>query len=127
MKTPSLTKSLPALLTLTGGAALLSTAAQAEAANVAPQPASDLNAIETRVKAVQDKMTEQQQPEQPGVSFAEKSVQTGQGLQTFWWGNWHNGGWGPGFWHNWGNGGWHNWGNGWGNGGWHNWHNWHNW
>lgn len=118
MKNPSLKQSLPALLSLTGSAALLASGT-AEAAQ-APKTVKN-DSLETRIKNVQDKLNEQQQP---GLTFAEKTTE--DGLQTFWWGNWHNGGWGPGAWHNWGNGGWHNWGNGWGNGGWHNWHNWHN-
>lgn len=115
MKNTSLTKSLPALLTLTGGAALIATSTQASHAPAQPR----VNTLEARIKHVQEKLNEQQ----PGLTFAEKTSE--DGLQTFWWGNWHNGGWGPGAWHNWGNGGWHNWGNG-GGGGWHNWHNWHN-
>jgi rSAM-associated Gly-rich repeat protein len=116
MKNTSLKISLPALLTLTGGI-LLAAIGKAEAANasVPSQSQPRLNALEARIKNVQDKMNSQ-----PGVSFAEQSAETGSGMQTLWWRNWHNGGWGPGFWHNWRNGG------GWGNGGWHNWHNWHN-
>ena len=117
MKTPSLTKSLPALISLTGGALL---ATGAHAVTIAPkEPGSNL---EARIEKVRSRLQAQHQP---GVDFAQRS--TDDGLQTFWWGNWHNGGWGPGMWHNWGNGGWRNWGNGWGNGGWHNWHNWGNW
>lgn len=117
MKNTSITQSLPALLTLTGGA-LLAAGGQADAAQAA-QP-KHAETFETRIKNVQDKLAARQ----PGIAFEQKT--TGDGMQTFWWGNWHNGGFGPGMWHNWGNGGWHNWGNGWGNGGWHNWHNWHN-
>jgi rSAM-associated Gly-rich repeat protein len=120
MKNTSLTKSLPALLALTGGA-IATSSGEARAANTGSQPQPSLNALEARVKNVQEKLTRQQ----PGVTFAERTTE--DGLKTFWWGNWHNGGWGPGMWHNWGNGGWRNWGNGWGNGGWHNWPNWHNW
>ena len=120
MKNTSLTKSLPALLALTGGA-VVSTAGESQAANAASQPPSHIDALEARIKNVQQKLASQQ----PAVSFEERTTE--DGLKTFWWGNWHNGGWGPGMWHNWGNGGWRNWGNGWGNGGWHNWHNWGNW
>ena len=120
MKNTSLKKSLPALLSLTGGTALLVSGNSVEAAQSA-KPAARAESLEARIQHVQEKLNEQQQP---GLAFAEKTSENG--LQTFWWGNWHNGGWGPGAWHNWGNGGWHNWGNGWGNGGWHNWHNWHN-
>jgi rSAM-associated Gly-rich repeat protein len=121
MKNTSITKSLPALLTITGGA-VIAASGNADAAQAA-QP-ERVNALETRVKQVQDKLGEQQDQQQPGLAFEQKTTE--DGLQTFWWGNWHNGGWGPGAWHNWGNGGWHNWRNGWGNGGWHNWHNWGN-
>ena len=120
MKNTSLTKSLPALLALTGGA-MLATSEKTEAANTNSQSPSHLDALETRIKNVQEKLANQQ----PGLSFDERTSE--DGLTTFWWGNWRNGGWGPGMWHNWGNGGWRNWGNGWGNGGWHNWHNWGNW
>ncbi|GAT34319.1 rSAM-associated Gly-rich repeat protein [Terrimicrobium sacchariphilum] len=122
MKNTSLKQSLPALIAVTGGA-LAAGAASAEAAQSAVRPSTATNetALETRISNVQDKLNGK-----PGVTFAERSMETPEGLQTFWWGNWHNGGFGPGAWHNWGNGGWHNWGNGWGNGGWHNWHNWGN-
>lgn len=120
MKNTSLKKTLPALLSLTGGAALLASGTATQAAQTA-KPLEREDSLEARIKNVQEKLAEQQQP---GLAFAEQTSENG--LQTFWWGNWHNGGWGPGAWHNWGNGGWHNWRNGWGNGGWHNWHNWHN-
>jgi len=120
MKNTSLTKSLPALLALTGGA-VIAASEKAEAANTASQGPSHFDALEARIKNVQEKLAHQQ----PGLSFDQRTSQ--DDLTTFWWGNWRNGGWGPGMWHNWGNGGWRNWGNGWGNGGWHNWHNWGNW
>jgi rSAM-associated Gly-rich repeat protein len=107
MKNTSLTKSLPALLALTGGA-VIAASEKAEAANTASQGPSHLDALEARIKNVQEKLAHQQ----PGIAFDQRTSE--DGLTTFWWGNW-------------GNGGWRNWGNGWGNGGWHNWHNWGNW
>jgi rSAM-associated Gly-rich repeat protein len=111
----SLKDTLPALLTLAGGA--IATVPAGAAGDARPVVESS---IEARVADVRDRLHTL-----PGVEFSEVSRETGEGLRTFWWGNWHNGGWGPGYWHNWGNGGWHNWGNGWPN--WHNWHNWGNW
>lgn len=121
MKNPSLKKSLPALLALTGST-LATTALESQAANTAPRPPAELDTLEARIQNVKEKLSRH---EQPGLAMGEKT--SPEDLQTFWWGNWRNGGWGPGVWHNWGNGGWPNWRNGWGNGGWHNWHNWHNW
>jgi rSAM-associated Gly-rich repeat protein len=107
MKNTSLTKSLPALLALTGGA-MITSSGKTEAANTASQGSSDLDKLEARIKNVHGKLA----TEQPGLAFDERT--SVDGLSTFWWGNRRNGGWGPGMWHNWGNRGWRNWGNGWG-------------
>lgn len=112
MKNVSILKSLSALLT--GGAFLAAGKAQAAQSPKPPEP----NALEIRVRAVQEKLAAQEQ----GLHFDRSG--DSEGLQTLWWGNWRNGGWGPGVWHNWRNGGWRNWRNGWGNGGrWGNWFN----
>jgi hypothetical protein len=84
MKNTSLTKSLPALLALTGGA-MLATSEKTEAANTTSQSPSHLDALEARIKNVQEKLAKQQ----PGLSFERTSE---DGLTTFWWGNWRNGG-----------------------------------
>src|SRR5262245_21600851 len=84
MKNTSLTRSLPALLALTGGA-IATSSETARAAQTGNQPQPSLDALETRVKSVQEKLAHQQ----PGVSFAERTIE--DGLKTFWWGNWHNG------------------------------------
>jgi hypothetical protein len=94
MKNTSLTKSLPALLALTGGA-MITSSGKTEAANTASQGSSDLDKLEARIKNVHGKLA----TEQPGLAFDERT--SVDGISTFWWGNW-------------GNGGWRNWGNGWG-------------
>jgi hypothetical protein len=55
MKNTSLTKSLPALLALTGGA-VATTAGEVQAANTTGQPQPRLDALETRIKNVQAKL-----------------------------------------------------------------------
>ena len=85
MKNTSLTKSLPALLALTGGA-MLATSEKTEAANTSSRDQSNLDALESRIKNVQEKLVNQQ----PGLSFGERTPE--DGLTTFWWGNWRNGG-----------------------------------
>lgn len=112
MKTKSILKSLSALLSLaTGG--LLASSGKAQAAQ-----APELTALEARIKAVNQKIS-LQSPE--GV-LGQGSADAGQ-AEVLRWGNWRNGGWGPGRWNNWRNGGWNNWRNGWGNRPWGNWIN----
>jgi hypothetical protein len=74
---------------------MIAASEKAEAANTASQGLSHLDALEARIKNVQEKLAHQQ----PGLSFDQRTSE--DGLTTFWWGNWRNGDW-------------RNWGNGWG-------------
>lgn len=112
VKTKSLLKSLSALLSLAGGG-LMATSQQAQAAQM-----PEASTLEARIKAVNDRIAEQA----PEGLAGQVTPSAGQ-PEEMRWGNWRNGGWGPGRWHNWRNGGWGNWRNGWGNRPWGNWIN----
>ena len=71
MKNTSLTKSLPALLALTGGT-LAATTGKAQAAT-ATQPLSCIDALEERIRSVQERLAHQQ----PALSFEQKTSEDG--------------------------------------------------
>lgn len=113
MKNQSFLKSLSALLSLaTGG--LLASSGKADAATIAPQS----NTLEARIRTVNERITQFN----PELALGQGEADSGRANEMRW-GNWRNGGWGPGRWNNWRNGGWNNWRNGWGNRPWGNWFN----